>query len=378
MKRILFLLRSFGIGGAERQLNLLASGLQQSGYSVKIAVFYEGGPLEEDARTKNIQIVDLNRKGRWDLIPFFFRLVALIKIEKPDILHSYLQVPNIWAAFIKLILPRTKVVWGVRASNVDMKQYNWQSQLTDYAEALLAHIPDYIICNSQAGMRHSIANGYPEKRMSVVPNGTDTTHFYPDRKLGLKIRTQWRIKPDQKLIGMIGRMDPMKDYPNFLRAASLLLRECENVRFVCVGGGSDKYVKQYHELACSLGLEQVLIWAGEQENMLSICNALDVLVLSSAHGEGFSNVIGEAMACGVPCVATDVGDAKQLIGSLGEVVPPRDSEALKQGVLAVLKRLELDEANLHSEVSRRIYEQFSASKLISRTIDVLNKTWMQS
>src|SRR5687768_15908558 len=134
MNSILFLLRSFNVGGAERQLCLLASGLQQSGYRVKVAVFYAGAPMEVEARSMGIQIVDLKRQGRWDLLPFFLRLIRLVKTENPDILHSYLQVPNIWAAFIKLVCPRTKVVWGIRASNMEMKQYGWQWELTDKAE----------------------------------------------------------------------------------------------------------------------------------------------------------------------------------------------------------------------------------------------------
>ncbi|SRR5258706_4619629 len=375
MNSVLFLLRSFGVGGAERQLILLASGLQQSGYSVKIAVFYGGGPLEEEASALGVQVVDLNRKGRWDLFSFFFRLIALVKRERPDILHSYLQVPNIWAALVKLVLPHTNVVWGIRASNMDMKQYGWQWQLTDRVEALFAKIPDWIICNSQAGKHYTIMNGYPEEKMSVVPNGTDTTHFFSNPELGLKTRTQWNIKPDQKLIGMVGRLDPMKDYPNFLQAASLIIQERDDIRFVCVGGGPDKYIQEYKELACSLGLEQVLIWTGVRHDMLGILNALDIFVLSSAFGEGFSNALGEAMACGVPCVATDVGDARQLIGSLGEIVPPQDPEALRNAILALFNRLELDGTNLREEVARRINEQFNMSKLVSRTVDVLNEVF---
>ncbi|HEX6032819.1 MAG TPA: glycosyltransferase, partial [Anaerolineales bacterium] len=365
MNSILFLLRSFGVGGAERQLCLLASGLQQSGYRVRVAVFYAGGPMEQEARGMGIQIIDLKRRGRWDLIPFFFRLVRLVKTEKPDVLHSYLQVPNIWAAFIKIVLPRTKVVWGIRASNVEQKQYGWQWELTDKAESLLAKIPDWIICNSKAGMDHAARNGYPVAKMSVIPNGIDRQRFFPNRQAGLKLREEWGIEADQKLIGMVGRLDPMKDYPNFLRTAALLSRERSDVRFVCVGSGPDQYTREVRDLSRSLHLDSCLRWAGERNDLPDIYNTLDVMVLSSAYGEGFSNVLGEAMACGTPCVATDVGDAAQLIGSLGEIVPQRDPEALKRGILALLDRLERDKANLKKEAEQRIASQFSAAKLVS-------------
>jgi glycosyltransferase involved in cell wall biosynthesis len=263
MKSILFLLRSFSLGGAERQLCVLAAGLKQSGYSVKIAVFYAGGPLEVEAREMGIEIMDLKRMGRWDLFPFFLRLVNLVKREKPDILHSYLQVPNIWSSFVKLVLPRTKVVWGIRASNMTMENYGWQWQLTDNVEALLAKIPDWIVCNSRAGSLYHAQKGYPTKKMSVIPNGIDTKRFFPDRKLGESLRKQWGVQDDQKLIGMAARIDPMKDYPNFLHAAALLIQERKDIRFVCVGDGPDKLVREYRELSHSLVLEHFLIWAGK-------------------------------------------------------------------------------------------------------------------
>ena len=374
MKRILFLLRSMNVGGAERQLLLLASGLQQRGCAVKVLIFYTGGPLEQEAKAMGIEIVDLQRKGRWDLLPFFFRLIRLIKREKPDVLHSYLQVPNIWSALIKLVLPRTNVVWGIRASDIEWKNYGWQWQVTDKAESLLAHIPDWMICNSAAGLLYHAQRGYPKNKMSVVRNGIDTERFFPDRSLGRGLRAEWGVHEDQKLIGMVGRIDPVKDYPNFLRAAALLIRERPEVRFVCVGGGPDTYMSEYSELAHSLHLQGVLIWAGEQTEMSQVYNALDMLVLSSV-SEGVSNVLGEAMACGIPCVATDVGDSAQLVGSVGELVPARDSQALKQGMLHLLDRIEKEGKSLNAQVRQWITEQFGVAKLVSCTVEVLNEVF---
>jgi glycosyltransferase involved in cell wall biosynthesis len=258
---------------------------------------------------------------------------------------------------------------------MEMKQYGWQWQLTDRAESLLSRIPDWIICNSQAGMRHAVKMGYPQEKMSVVPNGIDRERFFPNRELGMRLREQWGVKANQKLIGMAARIDPMKDYPNFLHAASLLLQERKDISFVCVGAGPNPYIREYNELARRLNLGSHLAWAGEQTDMLSIYNALDVFVLSSAYGEGFSNAIGEAMACGVPCVATDVGDAALLIGSLGEIAPPRDPQALKQAISTMLNRLEENGTSLRSEGMQRIAEQFSLDKLVSRTVDTLQEVF---
>ena len=370
--RIILLIKSLQVGGAERQLCVLARGLHQSGHSVAVAVFYENGPSEADLRESGVPVIGLKRTGRWDIIPFFFRLAALIKRQKPDILYSYLQVANIWAVIVKLVLPHTKIVWGVRASDIAVSQYGWQTQLTDRVESLLARLPDWIICNSQAGMLHAVNKRFPKGKISIIPNGIDTERFFPDRELGRYLRNDWGLKEGQKLIGIVGRIDPLKDYPNFLRACSLLLEERSDIRFVCVGDGPQGLLSQYQRLAGSLHLDHYLIWAGTQAGMLNVYNALDMLI-SSSTSEGLSNVIAEAMACGVPCVVTDVGDSALLVGELGEVVIPRDPLALKDGMCKMLHRLENHMMNLSLLCRQRILEEFSVPIMVGRTVETFKQ-----
>lgn len=370
MRNILFLLRSFNAGGAEHQLILLASALQEQGYSVKIAIFYSGAPLEVEAKRRGLEIIDLKRKGHLDMFFFLFRLVDFVRRDKPDILHSYLPVANIWAALIKLFLPKVHVVWGVRASSLDLKQYNWQTRWTQYFEALLSRIPDWIICNSQAGFLHSLTMGYPKSKMSVILNGIDTNRFFPDPELGQRLRKHLNIQENQKLIGMVARIDPMKDYPNFLKASALLIQKGEDVHFVCVGDGPVELISEYKQIASSLGLEKILSWVTHQEDMPGVYNAFDILVSASAYGEGFSNVIGEAMACGIPCVATDVGDSASLIETLGVLVPASNPHALKEGMLKLLQHISQHDSSLADKLVQRIKGNFSVDVLTSRTIQL--------
>ena len=162
----------------------------------------------------------------------------------------------------------------------------------------------------------------------MIPNGIDTEKFrvLPDSRI--KLRREWRIRDGQLLIGLVARLDPMKGHPVFLRAAALLAKERDDVRFVCVGDGPDEM--ELHQLSHELGLDSVLIWAGSRLDMPAVYNALDILVSSSSYGEGHSNVIVEAMACGVPCVVTNVGDSARIIGEAGGgvVVHPDDTDAL--------------------------------------------------
>jgi glycosyltransferase involved in cell wall biosynthesis len=364
--RILFLIRRLGYGGAERQLVALARSLRESGHSVSVAVFYPGGPLEDDLHAAGVPVRALDKTGRWDIVGFTWRLIKLVYRERPDIVHGYLCVSNILTALIAAAFPRVRAAWGVRASNMNLADYGWLARFLYLVEGRLACFADLIIVNSQAGLDYAAANGFPKNKMLVIPNGIDTDRFRPDSRARRRVRAEWGIKDCEELVGLVARLDPMKDHATFLRAAALLSAERKQTAFVCVGDGPGRYKERLVKLGGELGLGGRLIWAGPQVEMPAVYNALDVLVSSSSYGEGFSNVIGEAMACGVPCVATDVGDSASIVGRSGEVVPPRDPEALKA---AIAKCLDAPRPDGWAEPCgrQRIIGSFSVKELERRT-----------
>ncbi|MBD2577198.1 glycosyltransferase [Oscillatoria sp. FACHB-1406] len=370
MKKLVFLLRSLNIGGAERQLINLAKSLPLNDFDVTVVEFYSGGELEQEIIESEVKLVSLNKLGRWDVVGFFYRLFQCLKQIKPDILHGYLGVPNICTACLKPLFISTRIVWGVRASNVDFNHYNWLSDLVFKLECLLSRYADLIIVNSNAGHKYHRKHGFPKEKMTVIPNGIDTEKFKPDRIARQRIRAEWGLTNEITLIGLVGRLDPMKDHPNFLKAAALLLQSRSDVKFVCVGSGEDNYTKELYHLASTLNIEQQVIWAGKREDMVAVYNAIDILASSSSCGEGFPNVIGEAMACGVPCIVTDVGDSAWIVGDTGIVVPAKNPESLK---IAMEKLIGSDRNNIYKqeEIRQRIIENFSLLNLVTKTKSVL-------
>jgi glycosyltransferase involved in cell wall biosynthesis len=360
---ITFLIRSLNYGGSEGQLVALARELHERRHRVVVVVFYPGGPLEKELREAGVAVRGLDKRGRWDLAGFLLRLVRLLHEEKPDVLHGYLGSPNILTVLLKPIFPRTRMVWGVRASNMDLDRYDWLARLHYKVERRLSRFADLIVVNSRAGLNHAIANGFPKNKMVVVPNGLDTKRFSPDPEARRRVRAEWGVAESEELIGLVGRLDPMKDHPTFLRAAALLVRERGNVRFVCVGDGPADYRRELHALGEGLGLAQRLIWAGARGDMPAVYNALDIAT-SASYGEGFPNVVGEAMACGVPCVATDVGDSASIVGETGVVVPPKNPEALATGWKISLGR---DRSEMALKARLRVEENFSVERLVERT-----------
>lgn len=357
--KILFLTRALNVGGAERQLVALALGLLNRGHEVAVAVFYPGGMLESELKEAGISVLSLAKSGRWDVVGFVVRLIKTVRNYRPDILHTY--ICNLTTVAVQPFMPSMKIVWGVRSSYVDFTRFDWAFRVSHELTCLLSHTPDLIITNSQAGKLSHVAAGYPAQKTVVIPNGIDTMRFRPNPAARRWIRKEWGVKEDEELVGLVGRLDPMKDHETFLEAAFALSQSRQSVRFVCVGDGHPDYRAMLQDRARLMGLGDRIRWTGTRTDVFDVYSALDILV-SCSSGEGFSNVIGEAMACGIPCVVTDVGDSRLVVGSLGELIPPKDSSALARGI----QRL-LNHRMASAEVRKRIVDRFSLEALILRT-----------
>lgn len=371
--RILFLVRGLHTGGAERQLVALARGLSRAGHPVSVAVFYAGGEFERDLRADGIPIHDLGKRGRWDLAPALARLVAVVRAERPAVVHAYMGLANLCSTVVKPLFPAVRFVWGIRSAIPRPITYGWASGLTRVLERVASPFADAIVANSSAARRQAIASGLDGRRMTVIPNGIDCTVFRPDPAGRARTREEWGIGPGATLVGSVARLDPTKDHPALIRAFAEVAAARPDARFVCIGGGDAAYRERLRALASELGLAPRLTWAGDRRAEAAIYSALDVSVLSSLPGESFPNVIGEAMACGVPCVVTDSGDAATIVGETGAVVPPGAPGALAAAILALIERLGRSGAALSSEARARIAREYSMERLVSRTAATLQQ-----
>ena len=366
--RIFFLIRSLHAGGTERQLAELVKSLDKSIFIVTVGVFYHEGPLIEEIKDiHGINVISLNKRGRWDIIRFVVRFIMLLKTLQPDILYSFLPDANLLGLITGKIARVRRIVWGVRASNMDVSRYDWLAMTSLRLSAFLSRFPDAIITNSVAGKEFHRSIGYSTNRMMVVPNGIDTDRFKPDHSVGLRVRDKWNINEEKIAIGLVGRLDPMKDHTTFLQAVKIFdQKEC-SVRFVCIGDGPMDYKKKLYSLCEESGLSDFIIWAGLRSDMAAVYNALDIATSTSSYGEGFSNVIAEAMACGVPCVVTDVGDSALIVGDTGLVVPIKDPEALADGWRSMLERLNDKSYSIKERARARIVSNYSVELLIKKT-----------
>ncbi len=360
----MFLISALDVGGAERQLVMLAKGLQQRGHNVTVVTFYDRGTLRDDLAEDAVPVVSLHKSGRWDIARFTWHLLRTVHRARPDVLHSYLTMPNLLAAALRPIMRPRHLVWGIRYANMDLAAYDWLSRLSYRLQRHFASRADLVIANSHAGQEMAIREGYPNNRVVHIANGIDVERFAPKHGNASSLRPQWTNNGDGPLIGIVARLDPMKDHETFLNAAALIAKKNPAVRFVCIGGGQDSLRTRLQAIAGELGIADRVVWADIVSDMPAAYQDLDLCVLSSAFGEGFPNVVAEAMACGVRCVVTDVGDAAAIVGETGLVVPPHQPEAM---AAAIIKMLDNANTAILPDPRARILSNYTVGAMVART-----------
>lgn len=314
---IAFVALNLDRGGAERQMVTLAGALAERGHRVSVFVFRGGGAFERDL-PEAVELIDLGRRRRGDLPMALFRLVRHVRRIRPDVVHPYLAAPNALVTAIRPALGRTAVVWGLRHAELALDTRPRPVRLAFRLSVALSHCATGHIANSQAGRKWHIDKGFPEDRIRVVPNGIDLHRFKFDPLARAASRFEWGVGDDEFLVGMVARRDRLKDHATFVAAAEILGGSGEAVRFIAVGAEPP-------------GTSSAVEWKPPSDDPAAVYSALDLLCMSSV-AEGFPNVPAEAMACGTPCVVTDVGDARSIVGNLGWVVPPRTAAEMAAAI----------------------------------------------
>jgi glycosyltransferase involved in cell wall biosynthesis len=369
MMKICLLIYKLDFGGAQRQIVELSKALAEAGHDVILMSCYDGGVFSEDIKSHaKVKYISLNKKGSWDVFGFLFCFLLELRKIRPDVIYGFLSLANIISVFAKILLPKVKVVFGVRASNMDLKKYGLSIRIAFQLECILSRFADSVIANSVAGKVEYQKVFSSSHEIRVVQNVINAEIFKPDPGKRVKQRTSWNVSDKDILIGIAGRVDPMKGYSVFLQAAAIAVQKHQNVYFVCVGDGPEVYAMELKVLANELGVSDRIIWTGFNQDMSQVYNALDMFTSASFFGEGFSNAVGEAMATGIPCVVTDVGDSALIVGDTGIVVFPGDPVSLASGWEEFLS----EKKNINSQkIRKKIVDEFDLKKLIKRTEKIL-------
>ena len=347
-------------GGAERMLAQLVARMDRERFRSIVISMTNTGPMEAaivgaglPVRTRGI------RRGLPDPRAVL-RLRRILREFRPDILQTWLYHADLLGLAAWQLGFAPHLLWNVRCTD---------SLGSDVVRTLLAWCsgrPDAVVVNSAAGRQFHIGLGYHPRHWELLPNGFDTDMLRPDPGRRARVRSEFGWDESVIAIALPARNHPMKDHATFLAAAAQLAARAPAARFVLIGRGNDAGNRELAKVIAASGLGERLALLGEREDLYSLYPAFDIVSLSSAYGEGFPNVLGEAMSCGVPCVATDVGDAAEIIGDTGTVVPPRDPASLA-AAWQRFASLSLQERVVGGGAARaRIVAQFSLTSIVRR------------
>ena len=363
---IVWLISGLEYGGAEMMLYKLLSGMDRTRFTPQVISMMDLGPFSGKIQELGIPLRSLGMRRGIPNPMNVVRLANWLRQARPDMIQTWMYHADLMGGLAAKLAGSVPVAWGIHQSNLS-NQAN--RRLTLYTMKMCAHlskrIPARIVCCSEASRRVHAALGYAPQKMVVIPNGFDLTAFRTDSVARDSVRAELRIPADAPLIGLFGRFDPQKDHHNFVCAAALLHRSRSDAYFLLCGEDITWENGQLREWIEKAGIRKQCVLLGRRDDMARLTAALDIAA-SSSFGEGFPNVIGEAMASGVPCVVTDVGDCALIVGHTGRVVPPHNAEQLAKALAELVECGRDGRMQLGAAARNRIKEAFNLPEIVAR------------
>lgn len=358
--RVFHVITGLDTGGAERTLSALVTAERPRRPEQHVVSLLPDGVLASRLRDAGIPVRDLGMTRGRPSLAAVWRLVRLLRTLQPDVVQSWMYHADLMATAAWRLSGRmraTRLYWGVRCSDMDASRYGRSFRIVRAACARWSALPTAVVANSDAGRAWHRRLGYRPQSFQVIPNGIDTDRFRPDPAARQALRAELGLVAAEPLLIHVARVDPMKDHATLIGALDRL----HGVVALAVGTGTEALPS--HPRLHRLGL---------RTDTPRLFAAADAVVSTSAFGEGFSNVIAEGMAAGLPAVATDVGDARIIVGDCGAVVPPRQPAALADAVQALLALPAEERTALGRRARERIVGRFSLQRMVA-AFDALHR-----
>jgi glycosyltransferase involved in cell wall biosynthesis len=364
--RVLHVITALGVGGAERMLLKLLGSRALSHCEHQVAAMLPGGAMAAPMRRTGAQVHELNFLGGVPLLGGALGVARVARRFEPDIVQGWLYHGNLGAALARAAVPRrVPLVWSIRQALASLEGENRFARVGIALNRMGSAHPDRILFNSRISLEHHRKFGFDLARAEYLPNGFELGGFRPDPDARARWRAAWGIQDGTVVFGLLARYHPFKDHAGFLQAASRVRAARPATRFVLAGPDVDAENRALMHHVREAGLTEHVHLLGERRDVADLLAALDAYV-SSSTTEAFSNSIGEAMSCSLPCVVTDVGDSAVIVGDAGRVVPPRDPEALAAAMIAIHDLGSAGRRTLGAQARQRMVSEFDIEAVAQR------------
>jgi len=344
----------------------LLSRMNRDEFDSEVISLTDSGPIADKIKKLGIPVQALGMKRGIPSPIALVKLTLLLREIKPDLIQTWLYHSDLVGGLAGKFSGGIKTFWSIRQSNIDTDS-NKRSTIwiAKVCSKLSPWLPDKIICCSYAALESHVALGYSKEKMLVIPNGFDLDAFHPDPEARKSVRKEMGLDEKTYLVGIVARFDPQKDHQNFIHAAEFIRKSNSSVHFMLCGEGIGNENSQLKQWIKQAKLEDRFHLLGIRNDVSRLVAAMDVAV-SSSLGEGFPNVVGEAMACAVPCVVTDVGDSALIVGDAGRVVPAKDPEALATAIIELLRTSPEFRQQLGKQARERVKYNYSLDSVVMK------------
>ncbi|MCH2143391.1 MAG: glycosyltransferase [Phycisphaerales bacterium] len=365
--RVTQVINNLQVGGAETMMLRLAKHLDHSRHEIRVISLMGNGPIGDELRDIGVQVECIGARGSFSALSLIRRLRRALVNSAPHVIQSWMYHSNLISTLCRDRSISAPICWNVRHSLHAFKNEKFMTRMVIHAGSKLSKRPEAIIFNSRTACEQHKKIGYRNGRMIVIPNGVDMAEFTPVPEARQNIQARLGLKNGSFLIGCVGRRHPDKNQQLLLDAMKCLVQQRRNVHCLFIGRGFEPAgpAEKWTRVA---GLEQRVHLMGEQRPIAPLLSGLDCLVLPS-RGESFPNVLIEAMACAVPCVTTDVGDAAEIVGNPDHVVQAGDVDGLTSALIELI-----DKPDLRHEFSKnarsRVADLYSIHAVVRQYEDL--------
>lgn len=366
--RVLHLISGLGRGGAETLLSRVV-GANVSRVSQSVVSLTSAGVLGPEIAALGVNVIALDIKGPVSWLRGVAQVTALVRKERPDVVQTWLHDADLVGTVATISSRSSSLVWGLQCAELRLGDVPRRNILLVKILSRLSRRPRAVVSVSEAGRVAHIDAGYRPQRWAVIPNCVDVDRYRPDAEARRQIRKRLRVSDDTVLIGLVGRYHPMKGHELFLDAAGRLAGERPDVRFVMAGPNVNLQNPAIATQLERLGLGDRVQVVGVEPDMPAFMNALDILTVAST-SEGFPTVLVEAMATGVPCAATDVGDCRLVIADTGRTASARTPEALSAAWLELVEMSSGARRDLGDRARARTIERYSTDRVAAAYLDL--------
>lgn len=366
MTHVMHVITDLDCGGAEMMLKRLVEAEKEGGAYRHTVVSLKGiGKVGPQLEELGVKVTALEMHSAAGFASAVWRLARQMRREQVDIVQTWMYHGNLVGGLAARFAGKRRVIWCVHSTAIPQSRFSPTGVVVWLGARLSRALPETIVCCAVSAREAHERKGYDAAKMTVVPNGYDLRAFSPSAELRERARAGFGFKEEELVVGTVGRFDRLKDYPNFLRAASALCAGGSRVRFLMVGRGLEAGNGELGGWLSESGVGERFVLAGERQDAATCLAAMDVFCLSSL-AEAFPNAVCEAMAMKVPCVVTDVGDAARIVGETGEVVAAGDAADLEAGLRRMLEKDAGERARLGDLARERIAANYSMASVAAQ------------